>query len=112
MPLGIAKVVTRNLRVPESPRLASEAAAGDGVFLRLMALPKGRGMLTRALRLLHAPPSLAEAVPGTGQLPLPRVALATCDNGGGHWSSRGYTAKAILERPTVYSGLLLYCCKD
>ncbi len=40
------------------------AAAGDGVFMRLMALPKGRGMLTRALRVLYAPPSLFEAVPG------------------------------------------------
>ena len=43
---------------------AAGTAPGDGVFLRLMALPKGRGMLTRALRLLYAPPLLAESVPG------------------------------------------------
>lgn len=55
--------MTRNLRIPDAPKLPAEGA-GDGVFLRLMALPKGRGMLTRALRLLYAPPSLSESVPG------------------------------------------------
>lgn len=50
----------RNLRVPHAP----QASKGDGVFMRLMALPKGRGMLTRALRVLYAPPLLSETVPG------------------------------------------------
>ncbi|CAL8464049.1 g3584 [Coccomyxa elongata] len=59
----LLKAVTRNLRIPDAPKLPAEGA-GDGVFLRLMALPKGRGMLTRALRLLYAPLSLSESVPG------------------------------------------------
>lgn len=59
------QAVTRNLRIPDTPKLPAEGA-GDGVFLRLMALPKGRGMLTRALRLLYAPLSLSETVPGVG----------------------------------------------
>ena len=41
--------------MPRAPQ-AQKGAAGDGVFMRLMALPKGRGMLTRALRVLYAPP--------------------------------------------------------
>ncbi len=53
----------KNLRVPRAPQAPKEGS-GDGVFMRLMALPKGRGMLTRALRVLYAPPLLAEAVPG------------------------------------------------
>ena len=47
-------------RAPQAPKEGS----GDGVFMRLMALPKGRGMLTRALRVLYAPPLLAKTVPG------------------------------------------------
>ena len=72
----------KNLRVPRAPQ-AQKGAAGDGVFMRLMALPKGRGMLTRALRVLYAPPSLSEAVPGArlpcsarqpaSDLPVPRI---------------------------------------
>jgi hypothetical protein len=58
------QALAKNLRVPESARPGRGGGAGDGVFLRLMALPKGRGMLTRALRLLYAPPSLADSVPG------------------------------------------------
>ena len=58
-----AQALAKNLRIPEAVR-GSREGAGDGVFLRLMALPKGRGMLSRALRLLYAPPSLAESVPG------------------------------------------------
>ena len=57
------QVLGRNLRVPRTPQ-AQKGASGDGVFMRLMALPKGRSMLTRALRVLYAPPSLFEAVPG------------------------------------------------
>jgi hypothetical protein len=53
--------------VPDSPRVSGDAA-GDGVFLRLMALPKGRGMLTRALRVLYAPLSLSESVPGSSHM--------------------------------------------
>ncbi|EIE24972.1 hypothetical protein COCSUDRAFT_83665 [Coccomyxa subellipsoidea C-169] len=59
----LLQAVTRNLRIPDTPKLPAEGAV-DGVFLRLMALPKGRGMLTRALRLLYAPLSLSETVPG------------------------------------------------
>ncbi len=62
-PHSRVQVLGRNLRVPRTPQ-AQKGAAGDGVFMRLMALPKGRGMLTRALRILYAPPSLFEAVPG------------------------------------------------
>ena len=58
-----AQALGRNLRVPRSPQVAKEGS-GDGVFMQLMALPKGRGMLTRALRVLYAPPSLSETVPG------------------------------------------------
>ena len=54
------QALSRNLRVTHTP----QAAKGDGVFMRLMALPKGRGMLTRALRVLYAPPLLSETVPG------------------------------------------------
>ena len=57
-------------RAPQAPKEGS----GDGVFMRLMALPKGRGMLTRALRVLYAPPSLAETVPGDPSWSL----LTTC----------------------------------
>lgn len=57
------QAVTRNLRIPDAPKPAADGT-GDGVFLRLMALPKGRGMLTRALRLLYAPLSLSESIPG------------------------------------------------
>ena len=53
-------------RAPQAPKEGS----GDGVFMRLMALPKGRGMLTRALRVLYAPPLLAEIVPGDPSRPL------------------------------------------
>ena len=69
-----AQALGRNLRVPRVPQ-AQKGAAGDGVFMRLMALPKGRGMLTRALRILYAPPSLWEAVPGACLLCLPVCAL-------------------------------------
>ena len=58
-----AQALGRNLRLPRSPKVAKEGS-GDGVFMQLMALPKGRGMLTRALRVLYAPPSLSETVPG------------------------------------------------
>ena len=36
----------------------------DGVFLHCMALHKGRGMVARALRLLHAPLATPEGLPG------------------------------------------------
>ena len=69
---GVFQAVGRNLRIPDVPRLPAKDGPGDGVFLRLMALPKGRGMLTRALRLLYAPPSLVESVPGAPRPPLSR----------------------------------------
>ena len=46
----------------ESPKAAGQLAS-DGVFLRLMALPKGRNLLARALRLLHSPLSTGQAGP-------------------------------------------------
>ncbi|KAK9814288.1 hypothetical protein WJX72_003466 [[Myrmecia] bisecta] len=49
-----------SLRLPDMPVIKAGSAAAatdatDGVFLRLMALPKGRTLLSRALRLLYAP---------------------------------------------------------
>ncbi len=44
----------------DSPTAAAQPAS-DGVFLRLMALPKGRNLLARALRLLHSPLSTGQA---------------------------------------------------
>lgn len=69
-----AQALAKNLRIPQAVR-GSREGAGDGVFLRLMALPKGRGMLTRALRLLYAPPSLAESVPGECLCLLPSIQI-------------------------------------
>jgi hypothetical protein len=60
--------IAASFRLPNAPTLPSaadsEAAAaatgGDGVFIRLMGLPKGRALVNKTLRLMFsAPPSAA-----------------------------------------------------
>ena len=52
---------------------AASQPFGDGVFMRLMALPKGRVLLARALRLLYAPLSAGWVPPPelNGPRPIP-----------------------------------------
>eukprot|EP00798_Chlamydomonas_sp_ICE-L_P012608 gene12608-15834_t len=63
--------IAESFRLPDSPdgstppQAAAEPATGgrnDGVFLRIMALPKGRGLLAQTLRLLEPPSHQANAV--------------------------------------------------
>eukprot|EP00887_Chlorella_sp_A99_P001420 scaffold8.g1420.t1 len=71
--------LAQSLRLPDGPALGEAgaaaaageaggaAAASDGVFLRLMALPKGKSLLARALRVIYPPPEAAAAArPGGG----------------------------------------------
>ena len=88
------------MRIPDTPLLpqappggASESAgdptgdsqalqASDGVFLHCMSLHKGRGMLARALKLLHTPLASAEGLPGmccTSNGPGWSVCFCGCD---------------------------------
>lgn len=75
-----------SLRLPESPVLApptpaggaasAEAGQGDGVFLRLMQLTKGKKLLARALRVAYPAPEAAEPRRSAlvdGDLPAPLV---------------------------------------
>ena len=57
---------------PQDPRLESS----DGVFLRLMALHKGRVMLARALRLLYPSPQAEARSMGVGPVRSPPLRLA------------------------------------
>lgn len=60
--------IAASFRLPDTPILTADAAAaamaagagGDGVFVRLMRLPKGRALVSKTLRLMFsAPPSVA-----------------------------------------------------
>jgi DNA topoisomerase 2-associated protein PAT1 len=62
-----------SLRLPDAPvpdaGAGAAAVAGDGVFMRLMALPKGRALAARALRVLHPPAEVgAEGEPNLRML--------------------------------------------
>jgi hypothetical protein len=60
-----------SLRLPESPVAAGEGAKAemsDGVFVRLMSLPKGKTLTARALRLVYPP--LEKPRVGSSQGPL------------------------------------------
>lgn len=66
-----------SLRLPSTPVLNlsdadngpnSSAPVGDGVFLRLMTLPKGRGLLARMLRRLFSPFESSGAPSSSSQL--------------------------------------------
>ena len=57
---------------PQDPRLESS----DGVFLRLMALHKGRVMLARDLRLLYPSPQAEARSMGVGPVRSPPLRLA------------------------------------
>ncbi|KAA6418002.1 MAG: hypothetical protein FRX49_12002 [Trebouxia sp. A1-2] len=59
-----------------SPASDSKLESSDGVFLRLMALPKGRVMLARALRLLHPSPQAEARSIGVGPVRSPPLRLA------------------------------------
>ena len=55
---------------------ASEAVPSlDGVFLHCMSLHKGRSMLARAVRLLHAPLATPEGLPGESPQTEPKPVL-------------------------------------
>ena len=58
------------------PSLDGRADSSDGVFLRLMALHKGRVMLARALRLLYPSPEAEARSSGGGPLRSPPLRLA------------------------------------
>lgn len=60
--------IAASMRLPDAAVPAGGAGAGDAVFSRLMALPKGRAALAHGLRLLNAP--LAWGA-GTGTPPAP-----------------------------------------
>lgn len=54
--------IAASFRLPDSPVLPAEATAatgGDGVFIRLMGLPKGRSLVSKTLRLMFSPPPTA-----------------------------------------------------
>jgi hypothetical protein len=63
--------IAASFRLPNTPTLtsaadsAAAAAGGDGVFIRLMGLPKGRALVSKTLRLMFsAPPSAAASKAG------------------------------------------------
>jgi hypothetical protein len=56
--------IAASFRLPNAPTLPSAenvaaAAGGDGVFIRLMGLPKGRALVNKTLRLMFSPPPSA-----------------------------------------------------
>jgi hypothetical protein len=58
--------IAASFRLPNAPTLpsaadaaAAAAAGGDGVFIRLMGLPKGRALVNKTLRLMFSPPPSA-----------------------------------------------------
>jgi len=72
----LAAGIAASFRLPDTPAGILEAAAadseaaalGDGVFLRIMALPKGRTLLARSLRtLLSQPPGAGKLTTGAEQ---------------------------------------------
>ena len=72
-----------SLRLPEAPVPAAAPAeggarpeVGDGVFVRLMSLPKGKTLTARALRLVYPPPEAAAAAAGEGGGGTPKAARA------------------------------------
>lgn len=128
--------LAQSLRLPDAPTLASAgggatpkaakgedaAAAGaatapsDGVFLRLMALPKGRSLLARALRAIYPPPELAAQRRAARAEPPPanaRVLWALLRNlravfsphGGGGAEDAGATAKVAAAATDVLRAL-------
>ena len=70
VPIDVSSLTTRrtllmaglaqSLRLPEAPALPArgEGGASDGVFLRLVALPKGKSLLARALRVIYPLPEV------------------------------------------------------
>lgn len=60
----------------QAPSPDGRAEGSDGVFLRLMALHKGRVMLARALRLLYPSPEAEARSSGGGPLRSPPLRLA------------------------------------
>jgi DNA topoisomerase 2-associated protein PAT1 len=55
--------IAASFRLPDAPTLAPAAAgdaaagaAGDRVFVRILALPKGRSLITKTLKLMFTPP--------------------------------------------------------
>ena len=74
-----------SLRLPDTsmlnithppPSLDGRLESSDGVFLRLMALHKGRVMLARALRLLYPSPQAEARSMGVGPVRSPPLKLA------------------------------------
>lgn len=56
--------IAASFRLPDTPVLHAAAdgtAGGDGVFVRLIRLPKGRALVSKTLRLMFSVPSLAGA---------------------------------------------------
>lgn len=60
--------IAASFRLPDAPTLAVAAgsdaaaaagAAGDRVFIRILALPKGRSLVTKTLKLMFTPPPAA-----------------------------------------------------
>lgn len=56
--------IAASFRLPDAPTLAAAgeegaAAAGDGVFVRILALPKGRSLITKTLKLMFTAPAAA-----------------------------------------------------
>lgn len=60
----------------QAPSPETRADTSDGVFLRLMALHKGRVMLARALRLLNPSPEAEARSSGGGPIRSPPLRLA------------------------------------
>lgn len=67
---------TSMLNVSKAPSTETRADTSDGVFLRLMALHKGRVMLARALRLLNPSPEAEARSSGGGPIRSPPLRLA------------------------------------
>jgi DNA topoisomerase 2-associated protein PAT1 len=60
--------IAASFRLPDTPTLAAAAAgdaavgaAGDRVFVRILALPKGRSLITKTLKLMFTPPPAASS---------------------------------------------------
>jgi DNA topoisomerase 2-associated protein PAT1 len=79
--------IAASFRLPDAPTVAAAtaaqgdaagAAAGDGVFVRILALPKGRSLITKTLKLMFTPPP---APKGTGNAAAAAAAAANGSSG-------------------------------
>lgn len=91
--------IAASFRLPDAPTMAAAAAAaaqgdaagaaaGDGVFVRILALPKGRSLVTKTLKLMFTPPPAPKGPPGSAQAAA-AAAAATANGSSGGSSAMG-----------------------